>query len=383
CEEPDLVLADFAEEFGGEAEFFEEVEDLGGAVMAGRVVGRAGEAVRARAVGDAASRWIGHGAEFAEPAGHDGAERTRRRDPYEPVPLAQLAVLVAAAHDVGIFEPLVADGEGDDVEVVVCVDEEFGAVPAARFHDVSEPAYDARVQVEDGRDEGGCGPVVDGAGESFGHGVRGRGRDLDDLDSLFGEAIELAAERVVLAVGRDEAGPFPERERGDESDDEVVSVRGERNLAVPVAEEPGVAPSHPFGAAEGEFPLLVDVFRRVDPGAGLSLEGPVRPGLVRVAGQEEPVRDIEAPVVGRQGVRARVELFRSDHRVRTRSGGAPSPGPDPGPEPEAGAGGPVITARSGPPTARGTRAGGASTSGSSRLRPRRSRAGCRSSARPS
>src|SRR5690606_41311660 len=50
CEEPDLVLADFAEEFGGEAEFFEEVEDLGGAVMAGRVVGRAGEAVRARAV---------------------------------------------------------------------------------------------------------------------------------------------------------------------------------------------------------------------------------------------------------------------------------------------------------------------------------------------
>src|SRR5690606_23363557 len=50
-EPPDLVLTDLAEQVGGQAVFIEELEDIGRAVVAGGVVGRAGEAVGADAVG--------------------------------------------------------------------------------------------------------------------------------------------------------------------------------------------------------------------------------------------------------------------------------------------------------------------------------------------
>src|SRR5690606_41323775 len=48
-EPADLVLADLAEQVGRQALLGEEVEDLGSSVVAGRVVGRAGDAVGAAA----------------------------------------------------------------------------------------------------------------------------------------------------------------------------------------------------------------------------------------------------------------------------------------------------------------------------------------------
>src|SRR5690606_12907989 len=80
-------------------------------------------------------------------------------------------------------------------------------------------------------------------------------------------------------------------------------------------QEPGVAEADAVGLLEGALPLVVDVLGGVEPRLLLPLEAAVRPRLVRVAGQEEPVRDVEAAVVRRQGVPARVELFRSDHRA--------------------------------------------------------------------
>src|SRR6202035_5693445 len=54
-EEDHLVLAHFAQESGRQVPLGEEVEDLGRPVVAGGVVGRAGEARAARPVGDRAA----------------------------------------------------------------------------------------------------------------------------------------------------------------------------------------------------------------------------------------------------------------------------------------------------------------------------------------
>src|SRR5690606_17712348 len=96
----DLVLTHLAEQLRRQAVLLEEREDLGRTVVAGRVVGRAGEAVGADAVGHPAippfDRQRG---ELAEPAGDDGAQLAARRRAQERVALAELAVLVSAAGD--------------------------------------------------------------------------------------------------------------------------------------------------------------------------------------------------------------------------------------------------------------------------------------------
>ena len=84
--------------------------------------------------------------------------------------------------------------------------------------------------------------------------------------------------------------------------------------AVAIAEQPCVAAPHPLGFLFGPRPLLVDVLGRVDPCLGLPLERDVRPRLMRVAGQEQPLADPEAGVVGRQGVRGTGELVEGAHR---------------------------------------------------------------------
>src|SRR5207249_10047813 len=97
--------------------------------------------------------------------------------------------------------------------------------------------------------------------------------------------------------------------------------------AVRVVEQLREAAPHAVRHGESVLPLVVYVLRRVEPGALLGLETDVRPGLMRVAGQEQPLGDAEPAVVTRERVGARVERPRrhaahSSVRIAQRSGNA-------------------------------------------------------------
>ncbi len=276
--------------------------------------------------------------------------------------------------------------------MVVDVDQQLRADSPARLHQGVQPGDDARVAEEDGGDEDGGGAVVGRPREPFGDVVRGVGGDLHHLDPLLGEPVELAADGVELAVGRDQPRPLAERERGEEADEELVGVRGEGDGAGVVAEEAGVAAADALGLLERARPLLVDELRGVEPGPHLPLEAAVRPGLVGVAGQEQPLGHAEARVVRREGVGGDGEGFNGQHvpvlvtiAVLLDFGHRPYPTEGPvafrsrirSPSPRS------LKAPPGSPTGPGTPAGTASSAGTPRRRSRRCRAWCRWCARPS
>ena len=207
----------------------EEVEHARRAVVARRIVGRAREPRTARPVGHAAvARTRGESVELREPPRHDRSKLAAGRHAQKAIPLAELAIFVAASHDERIVERFRRDGEGDDVEGVVRVDEERRPHAAAAVHHLPEPRHDVRVRVEDRRDHGDRRALVDGGRDPFGDRAGGRARHLDELDALFGEARELPAERVELGVGRDDAGPIAERQRREQANDEESCVLAAR-----------------------------------------------------------------------------------------------------------------------------------------------------------
>ena len=123
---------------------------------------------------------------------------------------------------------------------------------------------------------------------------------------------------VVTSLGR-----RAERERGEQAHHQLVGVGRQRDAAARVAEQAGEPLPDLFGPGEGALPLLVHQLRRVEPRVGLGLEADVGPGLVRMAGEEQPVRHPEAPVVRREGIgRAgeRGEVHYSSVRMAQRSG---------------------------------------------------------------
>ena len=139
----------------------------------------------------------------------------------------------------------------------------------------------------------------------------------DDVEPRLAQPRELAAQRVELAVGAHEARAPAQVERREQADDELVGVDAQGDLAAGVAEQRPEAGAHLLGLGERAPPLLVDVARGVLEGLDLALERDVRPRLVRVPGQQQPLGDAEARVVVGQRVHRR-------RRTAHRSGKAAS-----------------------------------------------------------
>ncbi|GMU65819.1 MAG: hypothetical protein AMXMBFR36_20930 [Acidobacteriota bacterium] len=103
-----------------------------------------------------------------------------------------------------------------------------------------------------------------------------------------------------------------------------MGAGAERDLAAGIGEPPAEPLAHALGALEGALPLAVDPFGGVRGGLELAVEGDVRPGLVRVAGEQQPLADPEARVarrerVGRGGERRERDRH-SSARIAQRSG---------------------------------------------------------------
>ena len=124
----------------------------------------------------------------------------------------------------------------------------------------------------------------------------------DDLEPGLVEPRELAAQGVELAVGAHEPRAPAQVQGREQADDELVGVDAEGDLAARVAEQRPEAGAHLVGLGECAPPLLVHVARGVLEGLDVALERDVRPRLVRVPGQQQPLGDAEARVVAGQRV---------------------------------------------------------------------------------
>jgi hypothetical protein len=105
---------------------------------------------------------------------------------------------------------------------------------------------------------------------------------------------------VELPVGGDQPGAAPQVERGQEAQHQVVRAGAERELRVRVAEEAAQPVPDPVGLLERQRPLAVGVPGRVHERVDLPGQRHVRPGLVGVAGEQQPLGDAEAGVVRRE-----------------------------------------------------------------------------------
>ena len=133
------------------------------------------------------------------------------------------------------------------------------------------------------------------------------------------EPRELAAQRVELAVGADEPRARAQVERREQADDELVGVDAQRDLAVRVAEQRPKAGAHLLGLGERPPPLLVHVARGVVEGLDLALERDVRPRLVGVPGEQQPLGDAEARVVLGQRVHRRLRTAHRSGKAASKS----------------------------------------------------------------
>src|SRR2546425_5781151 len=115
------------------------------------------------------------------------------------------------------------------------------------------------------------------------------GPDPDDLDACFSQAIQLAPDGVELTVRRYETGPLAQSEGGEEANDELMSVGSEGDALRRVLHQPREAAAHCLRLGEGALPLVVEELGGVKPGAGLRIEPAVGPGLVGVAGEQQPL----------------------------------------------------------------------------------------------
>ena len=93
-----------------------------------------------------------------------------------------------------------------------------------------------------------------------------------------------------------------ERERGQPARDELVRVLAERDVLCAVADESSEARAHRCGLDRRSLPLIVDELCGIEPGALLRVEPDVRPRLVRVACEQQPLTDSKSRVVPREGI---------------------------------------------------------------------------------
>jgi hypothetical protein len=102
---------------------------------------------------------------------------------------------------------------------------------------------------------------------------------------------------VELAVGRDDPRALAQRQRRQPSNDQFVRVLPERDVPRYVTNEAGEALADPLRLRRGFLPLQIDELGRVEPGPLLRREPDIGPGLMRVSGQQEALRDAEVLVV--------------------------------------------------------------------------------------
>ena len=148
------------------------------------------------------------------------------------------------------------------------------------------------------------GAVVDRGGHPLGQRVDRLGGHPHDLDARLGEPVELAAQAVELAVRGHQPRAAAARGRGPtaagSSSSWVLSAEGD--LGVRVVEPrpaPRRGPGRPARSASAHLSSTASAAssKRRDQ----ALAGHVGPRLVRVAGEQEPVRHPEPPVVRRRG----------------------------------------------------------------------------------
>jgi hypothetical protein len=97
-----------------------------------------------------------------------------------------------------------------------------------------------------------------------------------------------------------------------------MRVFGEGYTLRRIIEEARESVSYFVCLLEGEIPDVVNVFRRIEPRLLLRLERDIRPGLMRMTSEENPLGDAETLVV-------LGEPFRIDHsseRIAHKSGNA-------------------------------------------------------------
>ena len=125
--------------------------------------------------------------------------------------------------------------------------------------------------------------------------------------NFFPGHLILLALPLLLMSGTSGRGAEPrslaERQRRQEAEQEIVRVGRQGVLPLGVLEQFRKPAPHPVGLGEGPLPLVIHQCRRVVPRLHLAVPGAVGPGLVRVAGEEEPFRHPEGGVVRRQEVR--------------------------------------------------------------------------------
>ncbi len=81
-----------------------------------------------------------------------------------------------------------------------------------------------------------------------------------------------------------------------------MSIGSQRDVAVTVIQQPTETKADSFGPGEGMLPLVVHEPCGIQPGLGLGVEAAIRPGLMRVPGQQQPFRHAEAAVVVCDGI---------------------------------------------------------------------------------
>ena len=208
--------------------------------------------------------------------------------------------------------------------MVVRVDEQFDVPPPAGGGEGVEVGDDARRLEEDGRHEHRGGAIVDGTGQALGQGVRRRRRHPHDVDARFAQPGELPAQSVELAVRCHEPRSLAgEVEAGEEADHQVVRAGAERDLAARVVQQAAEPGAHLVGLRERALPLVVDAFCGVVERLELAVAGDIRPGLVRVPGQQQAIGHAKARVVRGQGVGRGRQACQRDHsslRMAHRSG---------------------------------------------------------------
>ena len=256
--------------------------------------------------------------ELGEPTRDGGAQPAFRRYPQEAVPLAELTVLVPAPHDERAFEPQLREIEGDRVQRVIGVHEEVAPHLLAAFRNAAQPADDAGVTVEDGRDEHARRRVVRRETEPLGERVDRVHGHANDGQPLLLQAVELAPDGVELPRRRHDPGPRAQVEGGEKAHHEFVRVGAQRDVpfvrAPRASEEFGVPGADPVPAGERLLPLPVHQAGGVFPGPELSREAAVGPRLVRMAREKQPLRDPEAGVVRGERVRLPVQILRRETR---------------------------------------------------------------------
>ena len=232
-----------------------------------------------------------------------GRRRAAIRHAQEAVALAELAVLVAAAGDERAVQSHRRDVERHDVEMVIGVDQQLGAMRrACRRHAIESGTIAA---VSKSTDDTSTASVrsFTALASAIGQRVHRMRGDLRHLDAFVGESIHLTADRVELAVGGDEpltaggtAGP-------------TASAITSSCVFCPSAMLAGVSPSSRANPARTSSACSAarSHFSSTNSAASsqarcCAVEPHVRPRLVRMAGQQQAFADAEPRIVTGQGL---------------------------------------------------------------------------------